>query len=221
MTVFASEVVDAMVGPFAALKHSRWELSAPGEVDRIRRAEDASAASALGCQMRWLGLPDAIYRGDRYSSDEALYGNLHAEEHALSGLLADELMSLPEWRPGTRVYVPLAVGSHVDHQLVFEAGAVLAARGVEVWAYEDLPYAIHSPGAVNKRLDALRGRLGPLRLVPISASEQAKLRAVGCYGSQLPVIFRFTSDWREALRDYARSFAQGSGPTERFWKVQG
>ena len=31
--------------------------------------EDADAALALGAELRWLGLPDAIYRGDRYTSD--------------------------------------------------------------------------------------------------------------------------------------------------------
>lgn len=132
VTVFASEIVHAMVGALAARKHSRWQLSDPDEVHARRRAEDARAAAVLGCDIRWLGLPDAIYRGDRYLDDGALYGPLHREEAALAEHLADELVSLPEWREDAQVFVPLAVGDHVDHQLVFAAGRHLAHRGIEV-----------------------------------------------------------------------------------------
>src|SRR5688500_18662938 len=73
VTVFASELVDAMVGEFAAWKHSRWKLTDPDAVVEARRAEDAAAARTLGCTVRWLGWPDAIYRGDRYRSDAELF----------------------------------------------------------------------------------------------------------------------------------------------------
>src|SRR3712207_8992516 len=69
ITVFASELVDEMVGEFAAWKHSRWKVSDAEQVLAVRRAEDGEAARVLGCGVRWLGLPDAIYRGDRYNSD--------------------------------------------------------------------------------------------------------------------------------------------------------
>lgn len=219
VTVFASEIVDAMVGDFAAWKHERWRLDDPDAVLRVRREEDARAAAVLGCRLRWLGLPDAIYRGDRYTSDRELYGPVREEEGELARFLADELASLPEWRDGNRVFVPLAVGSHVDHQLVFEAGACLARRGVEVLAYEDLPYAIHTPQGVAARLAQVGHRLGPERQLAIEASEPAKLAAVGCYETQLPVIFRFTGDWQAALRSHARQVSASRGAVERFWPI--
>ncbi len=73
VTVFASELLPQMVGAFAAWKHERWKLTDPDQVLEARRAEDAAAAQALGCDVRWLGLPDAIYR-DRYTSDHELFG---------------------------------------------------------------------------------------------------------------------------------------------------
>lgn len=220
ITVFASEVVDSMVGDFAAWKHARWQLTDVDQVVATRRDEDARAAAILGAGLRWLGLPDAIYR-DRYASDAQLYGSLHPDEMALADHLAEELAQLPEWRPGNAVFVPLAVGSHVDHLLVFEAGLRLAARGFDVWAYEDLPYAIHTPQGVAARLAQARGHTveGEDRF-DIAATLDAKLDAIACYASQLPVIFRFTDDFRCAMAAHAASAADGR-PAERFWRLRG
>src|SRR5918997_591607 len=91
ITVFASELVDEMVGEFAAWKHSRWKVTDAEQVLAVRRAEDAEAAQTLGCGMRWLGLPDAIYRGGRYNSDSELFGALRDEEMELAEHLADEI----------------------------------------------------------------------------------------------------------------------------------
>lgn len=218
VTVFASEVVHAMVGDFAAWKHARWQLHDVDAVVDTRRREDAAAAQVLGATLRWLGLPDAIYRVGRYRSDAELYGPLREEEKALASHLAQELKHLPEWREGNQVFVPLGVGSHVDHQLVFEAGRCLAAFGVQVWAYEDLPYGIHSPEALDARLAQVGAAVGPAIHLPAEETLLAKLEAVACYASQLPVIFRFTSDYREALRVHAQSTG-GGVPAERFWPV--
>jgi len=220
ITVFVGELVDEMVGEFAAWKHSRWKVSDPEEVLAVRRAEDAAAARALGCGVRWLGLPDAIYRGDRYRSDSELFGTLRPEELELAAHLAEEIGQLPEWRDGTRVFVPLGVGAHVDHQLVFEAGRQLAAKGVEVHAYEDCPYAIHTPQGVAARLAALGGAVGEPVVVPIGPMLERRLEAIACYGSQVPVIFRFTSDFRRAIADFSLDRGGGEGPAERFWPVR-
>lgn len=103
VTVFASELVLAMVGEFAMRKHLRWSIEDAESVTDVRRVEDLAAAEVLGARLRWLGLPDGIYRGDRYNSDRALFGTIHADE------------------------------------------LELAAAGVSVFAYEDCPYAIHTP----------------------------------------------------------------------------
>jgi LmbE family N-acetylglucosaminyl deacetylase len=155
VTVFASELLPQMVGEFAAWKHERWKLTDPDQVLEARRSEDAAAARTLGCDVRWLGLPDAIYR-NRYTSDSELFGPLPPEELDLAAHLAEEIRHLPEWRDDNRVFVPLGIGSHVDHQLVFEAGRCLAAQGMEVYAYEDCPYGIHTPEGWRTRLAVLR-----------------------------------------------------------------
>lgn len=218
VTACAGEIVPEMVGAFAAWKHERWKLTDPDQVLATRRAEDEQAARTLGCDVRWLGLSDAIYR-DRYTSDTELYGTLHPEDLELSGFLADEIRHLPEWRESSRVFVPLGVGSHVDHQLVFEAGRRLAAQGTEVYAYEDCPYAIHTPAGVRARLTALGDTVGKAVSVPIASTLEQRLEAIACYRSQVPVIFRFTDDFRQAVTGFARAIGDRAGPAERFWPV--
>lgn len=219
VTVFASELVDKMVGDFAAWKHKRWKLTDPDQVLATRRIEDADAARTLGCSVRWLGLPDAIYRGERYTADPQLFGPLHPDELPLAEHLAEEIQSLPEWRDGNRVFVPLGIGSHVDHQLVFEAGRCLAAQGVEVYAYEDTPYAIHTPEGRAKRLAAVSDKVGEPMLVPIAETLERRLKAIAAYRSQVPVIFRFTTDFRAAVTEFACKVGGSLGPAERFWPV--
>jgi LmbE family N-acetylglucosaminyl deacetylase len=219
VTVFASELVDEMVGEFAAWKHERWKVTDAEQVLSVRRTEDAEAAQALGSSLRWLGLPDAIYRGDRYRSDPELFGVLKGEELELAAHLAEEIRQLPEWRDGTRVFVPLGVGSHVDHQLVFEAGRHLASEGVEVYAYEDCPYAIHTPAGVAARLSALGEAVGEPIIVPIGDWLEDRIRSIACYRSQVPVIFRFTTDFRKTVAEFAYKTGGALGPAERFWPV--
>jgi LmbE family N-acetylglucosaminyl deacetylase len=220
LTVFASELVPEMVGDFAAGKHQRWRLEDPDLVVAIRRAEDARAAAVLGCNVRWLGLPDAIYRGDNYTSDDALFGPLHPDDWDLAAHLALEVRGLPEWSDEAAVFVPLAIGTHADHQLVFETGRILARQGHKVLAYEDAPYVIHSPAGLEPRLLQVGDSLGPPILIPIGQVLETKIEAVGCYASQIPVIFRFTDDYAAALRDFAQERGGQMGPAERFWPVR-
>jgi hypothetical protein len=72
VTIFGGEVVDDVLGDFARWKHSRWGLNDMDAVRKQRQTEDADASAMLGAGTRWLGFPDAIYRGDRYAADREL-----------------------------------------------------------------------------------------------------------------------------------------------------
>src|SRR5919202_2616060 len=141
-TVFGGEPGGGELTAFARWQHERWG-TAEADTLATRRAEDRAAAAILGCQTRWLDHLDAIYRGERYLSDEALFGPLAADEEPLAERIAAEVLALPvlagapEGEPGPALYVPLAVGNHVDHQGVYRVGRLPAARGTRVLAYED------------------------------------------------------------------------------------
>ena len=219
VTIFGGETPEELVGDFARWKHHRWGYESADAVLTVRRDEDAAAAAILDCRTRWLGYFDAIYRGERYAADGELFGHLNAIEAGLVPLIADEILSLPEWEAGTTVYVPLAIGGHVDHQITFATGQLLASRGITVFAYEDCPYAIHSPQGVAPRLAALAGQIGPAAFVAIEGTLDRRIAAITAYTTQVPVIFRFTTDMPGAVTTHARNTGGPLGAAERYWPV--
>ncbi len=221
VTVFAGEVPDEIITDFAKWKHSRWGVNSVEENVTRRQEEDRDAVEALGARAHWLGYPDAIYRGDRYLSDPSLFGTPQAVETGLVNLIADEIRSLPEWDDHGTVFVPLAIGEHVDHQIMFAVGRLLAERGVRVFAYEDCPYAIHTPAGVERRLGEVAGEIGPPMPVAIGMMLERRIEAIFAYRSQVPVIFRFTTDVPGVVSDFARKIGGPLGPAERFWPILG
>ena len=219
VTIFAGAILDELLTEFASWKHARWGIDSVDDVQAQRQAEDLDAGAILGCRMRWLGYPDAIYRANRYASDAELFGTVHSTEAGLIDLIAGEIRSLPEWRDHITIYVPLGVGDHVDHQLIYAVGQRLAVSGARVFAYEDCPYAIHTPAAVDRRLAARAGEIGPAEYVALGAAIERRISAIQAYQSQLPVIFRFTNDVATTVRTYAQRIGGAIGPAERFWPL--
>ncbi|HEY8291969.1 MAG TPA: PIG-L family deacetylase [Thermomicrobiales bacterium] len=220
VTVFAGEVPGDFITDFAKWKHGRWGVGSVEENVLRRQEEDRVAVAALGARARWLGYPDAIYRGDRYLSDASLFGTPRAVEIGLVDLIGDEIRRLPEWADDGTVFVPLGIGEHVDHQIMFAVGRLLAEHGARVFAYEDCPYAIHTPAGLDRRLREVEGEIGPPMPVAIGTTLERRIAAIFAYRSQVPVIFRFTTDVSGAVSDFARKIGGPLGPAERFWPVR-
>lgn len=213
VTLFAGQPT-ASVSEFARFQHDRWGLDA-ASVAAARRAEDSAAAQALGdsVQLAWLDHLDAIYRHPEYASDDALFGTLLDADLPLIDALVTALAA----HNANEYVVPFAAGNHVDHQLAFRAGRRLAARGALVWAYADVPYVIGNPRAVTDRL--ARGTVREARVTELDSDAfERKIRAVECYPSQLPVLFRDLGDHRTALEGYAR-LTGGGRHAEVAWRV--
>ena len=209
---------------FAQAMHEGWGLSAE-EVIASRQAEEAAAAAILGARTAVLPFRDAIYRGDLYRSDDDLFNLPSPAEAALPAAIAAALAIDSAPRAGTRLYAPLGIGQHVDHQLVFQAAADLAAAGWDVWLYEDLPYAL-KPDALAMRLaqTATAVALEPAPLIPAGPGWEAKIDAILAYPSQLETIFRHyvgvgtsREEISAALAAYAAGIGDG-GVSERFWR---
>lgn len=213
VTVFAGQP-EGVSSAFAEMQHERWGL-APDQVVEQRRSEDICAAAALGAQVEtiWLDALDAIYRDERYDSDEMLFGRILDEDLAT----IDEVAGLLAALDPDELVVPLAIGRHVDHQIVLRAGRRLAARrSIPVWAYADLPYGLDQR-ALTPRLASGVTREVRLEYLDADAFER-KCRAIDCYGSQLPVIFRDWGDHRAALDRYHR-WVGGGQVAEALWRV--
>ncbi len=68
---------------FAQGQHSSWGF-APETAVEMRRVEDSCAAQVLAANSVWLDVLDAIYREDRYTSDDAIFGAIHPDDHDLA-----------------------------------------------------------------------------------------------------------------------------------------
>jgi LmbE family N-acetylglucosaminyl deacetylase len=217
LTIFGGEP-EAPLNPFAASMHERWGVG-PANALALRRDEESCAARELGAESRWLEFPDAIYRGDRYRSDDDLFGAVHPLETLYWQEIQCGLLAFLEATgiAVSRLYVPLGLGNHVDHQLTLAVGRVLRFRGLDVHAYEDFPYAA-DPGGDAERVGRERSREDPVVRSLSEVHLESRVRAIQCYASQLEVIFRRQGDPAEATRRYAERVGDGR-PAERFWPL--
>ncbi|MEO6457305.1 MAG: PIG-L deacetylase family protein [Chloroflexia bacterium] len=220
-----------ILSSFAEMLHGQWESASGSDIEAInevRRREEQAALKLLGLEAVWLDVPDAIYRRGSageyfYDSEEGIFGKVASEERRLLvPHITEEIrrVALESGAKGrVRVFAPLGVGNHVDHQLLFWAARRLGPR-YGVLFYEDYPYA-SKPGALQARLENLQLPAQP-RLVPITEQIGIKIAAISRYKSQLDILFGGSEAMPAEVRAYGHSVAGGSGEgryAERFWHI--
>jgi LmbE family N-acetylglucosaminyl deacetylase len=215
---------DLPLSPIAAELHSLW--GDPLDVIAARRAEDDAAMGILGVSHTLLGINDCIYRGEperwRYPDGESINsGKLHPADAPLIEAIA---AAAARFRPDV-IHAPLAIGAHVDHELVHVAALHLLAEGWAVRFYEDFPYADPELFGVPGVREATRARLSALQLrpevVPLSAADlDARIASISAYRSQLKMIFGSADAVRELVTAFACEVGGGT-PAERVWVADG
>lgn len=178
----------------------------PAEITALRTAEARRAAELLGAEHLALTEDEATLRfapAEAWTDAAqprlaaaftAYFGSLptRADVQACAARLGPVLDTL---RPDV-LWLPLAVGEHVDHHLVRDAGLVAAAACASVprvSLYEDLPYALAHPEHSARIVAALEAAgAGPRREVaPVTTTLADKARAVSVFTSQEdPAVFR-------------------------------
>ncbi len=195
------------LNPFAAHLHARWGGTA--DPNAVRRAEDAAAVGRLGADLLWLEELDAIYRHPAYSSVEAIF-SAPAADDPLTASFGQHLTQLHTRLPQARWYAPLAIGNHVDHQIVqLVAADTLTASANLVW-YEDLPYATRL-GAVTEHLVQYPDLTS--NTIDISATLPTKLAAIADYASQMVELFGDIASMRQQISAYTATVGG-----ERIWR---
>ena len=226
VTMCAGDPPCNSVSPFARAIHNLWRSArpaSPADMVAARREEDLRALESLGAQAVHLDIPDCIYRVHSangwplYTTWTALMGNINPSDSVLIRRVAAKLASLRRSVRGHRFYVPLAIGSHVDHQVGRRAAEVNG--GIHAY-YEDFPYVDDAPDGWTER-PPCSPHSRPLRpeiicLTP--ANLTARWEAMGCYASQV------TSFWpnRRAMRKAVKRFTErtgGGASAERLWRV--
>jgi LmbE family N-acetylglucosaminyl deacetylase len=207
------------------------EAATAGEIVAKRRVEDERFAFFAEASVVFLDLPDAVFRG--YEGDDQLLGAVRPDDDAPIAILRREIARL---EPQT-LYVPLAVGNHVDHQLCRDVGVSLLAEprswimpGPD-WAgavafYEDFPYAWWNSFQSLDDLPegALEGIPADTLLTPryadIGDQLERKVRGIAMYESQLDRLFGGEKQMAAGVRQHAEAVGtvgRVNGPAERYW----
>ncbi len=205
--------------PILADLHRRW--SAGDSPLRSRQIEDEQASNSIGVDFMHVPLPDCVYRMASdlalYPSEESLFGEIHPADYAprlLKGI------QIPELETAARVYLPLGVGHHVDHQIARDWG-MTQVRDIPNRAalrfYAEFPY-LNADRATELALQEFGLLLEPADLRLSEPDIRAKVKAIACYESQ---ISTFWTSLEAMEADVRRAFTDPlTGEfVERYWKV--
>jgi LmbE family N-acetylglucosaminyl deacetylase len=222
ITVFAGEYQGSQPSPFALEQHGYW--GNPPLPMALRRAEDVAALDLLGARCQHLDFLDAVYRAGEagqwlYPDVEALFGPLHPDDalgqNGAQGLAKQLADLIPFDDP--LICAPLVVGRHVDHQIVHRATIWLRENGCRLAYYEDYPYA-QRPGALESALAIARAQTWYMETISLNAEDlAAKIAAIGCYSTQLSILFGGAEAMPGRVRDFAASRSPQQGLAERIW----
>jgi LmbE family N-acetylglucosaminyl deacetylase len=196
----------------------------------VRRIEEERYAYAMEASVVFLDLPDATVRG--YEEGELL-DRARDEDPPPYELLRAEILRLEP----QMVYVPLAVGDHVDHQLCRDVGLGLLEEGRR-WVmpapdfagrltfYEDMPYAwwqdFEGPTSdwAEGRFTLPVGIELESRYADISETLERKVAGVRIYESQVDRLFGDRRGVLDDLAGYHKRVALSggiAGYAERYW----
>lgn len=234
VTIFGGKPDYDHLSPFAHAIHARPHGGA--DLIDVRRAEEREALAILGAQSIQLDFLDCIYRQDAdrtrwlYASEEAIFGPVDAGDDALIDEFIRSLFTFVPEPAICQFIAPLAVGNHVDHQVIFRAARRLHGAGWAVLFYEDYPYVVRDAGGLKRTLARWQeDEQWSTEVATLSDRDLAvKVAAVCAYRSQLGVLFGsngngHASDVRPALSAFAAQVAITAshvGLAERFWRLQ-
>jgi len=230
-SIAGAAVIDDLSTQGAVMTDEVMDAAAAGELMARRRIEDERFAYYAEASVVFLDLPDAVFRG--YEGDDELLAASRADDTTPYERIRDEIVRLEP----QKVYLPLGVGNHVDHQLCREVGLRLLNEsrrwvmpGPEyagaVVFYEDFPYAWWSGFTTVADLpDGSFDALPPdVRLTPtyadISDQLEQKVRGISLYASQLDRLFGGGRQMADAVRRSGRAVGLHGGldgAAERYW----
>lgn len=191
---------------------------------RIRRREDIAAMRSIRAEFVHLSFPDAIYR--RSQAGKLIYRN---ERERWVAPRADDAIYIEELHQLLRricldlgsilLVSPMGIGDHVDHQITARVALRLAQAGASLLFYEDFPY-VANPSSGRGDSDGPAQALARLRLAPaerfiVPVDVEGKMRLLGHYASQVPVLFGSDDGMREAIVSHQHD----GRPCEFYWRA--
>ena len=225
-------LIDEQPNQGAVMTEELMEAADAGDPTAARRLEDERYALFAEASLVLLDLPDAVFRG--YESDDELLGIPRPDDDPALEAVRREIVRLEP----QKVYLPLGVGDHVDHQLIRRVGMSLLADGRRwvmpgpEWAgtvtfYEDFPYSWWRGFSqlddlpAEARAEVPEGVSLWAEYADIADQVERKITGISLYESQLDRLFGGRFKMADATRREARRIAELGGLegsfAERYW----
>jgi LmbE family N-acetylglucosaminyl deacetylase len=184
-----------------------------------RRAEDERALNILGVKSPlWLDFRDAPFRNLFYTSFRSIILGKHSKDDAWAERIAKSVASLcRELQPQT-IFIPLAIGTHIDHRLTHHIWCTLPSS-VNIIFYEDRPY-VFVPYSLECRLIDI-GAEAPLPSLPVSLVD--KPTALGAFAKglkEIPMYKNVLTSKRDRFRYLLWARRKMTPPQEANLKVE-
>jgi LmbE family N-acetylglucosaminyl deacetylase len=181
------------------------------EASAIRYAEDLTYAAQIGLKHQGLGLEDATLRG--YPDLDCIFTVANYGQDPGAAASINTIQSFLDQQTAIeRLWVPLSIGNHIDHVLLFQA--VLgwqAPTALEIIFYEDIPYAgFEELANIAPWVQQVIGPAQP-EIIDISVHFAKKLQNLAVYDSQVS-----TADI-ELVKLHAQRIVPGLA-VERVWR---
>lgn len=187
---------------------SNWTLDGispdSDRITKIRIAEEQSFIKKVKAEFIFCNLPEATMRG---YSDWTMKCDLHKDRELLEEIIA---IINKNTESEDEVYLPAAVGEHIDHTLVFESIKFLHNKNLRL--YEDLPYATY--GGTTERINKIKKTYQIIEhLINITDVIDEKLSCLKIYKSQL------TQEDIGSVKKYAHNIENDENFYERLWSL--
>ena len=167
---------------------------------RLRRQEDIEACKILGVTNRHFRWRDAVYRKGRtgkFLYNECKQETRHVDDESLISDIATTLHC--ELSHEVRLFIPLGVGSHVDHLIVRQA-AEKSGQGRQAY-YPEVPYAQLFPDQTTPKVAGLQSFC-----FDVNSDQTARwIQAIKCYASQRRMLEEAAGPLPELINKYANS----------------
>ncbi len=195
-----------VVNVFSVSNYTQYGIGEAEEVTEERKKEEIKVQKKTGVSSVFLDFPEALLRGYEMQKKEPYYPNKLNKKAEKKWFPQIKEVLFSYFKEEEEVYFPLAIGNHVDHLLVREAGRSFLKKKEKkgtVWFYEDIPYAQR-----YKLPENFIKKMG-LNSFKKEIDLSRKVGIVKEYNSQVE------EKWIEELREYAKKIYRKGG--ERLW----
>ena len=217
VTVFAGDPQPPF-SPFVQAFHRAWQ--APEETPyHVRKVEERQAMAVLAVDYLWLDWLEILYRDPELSDLSEFFcepgdRTIHPHDAPLFATLCNWLADLRLTYPRAQMVVPLSLGGHRDHRLIFQASLDMLDRN-HLLFFEDFPYATYQAEELTELVKFYH--LAPLE-IDISDCLAQRITASESYQSQLPALYHSSSRFLDLIKEYTSTLGGQQRFVERYWQ---